>query len=551
MVRSPISLTLLLLCSVTTWAGQSRPGQGLQFEPHPDKIGIELDGIGDGSRCMPFIDLARTTRPSTKLNSGELVATDSNGWPTADCQSVLFDIRPFPAWNPPIDDPEKFMPDWSGTYHLSLTGQAEIASGEGDAKVQNFTYNSATNKTRVDVTIPKGTGLLILKFSHTRRTASSPEGTGFTNLKVLRPGYEENSRQVFTDEYVNALKPFAALRFMDVLATNHNPGYYGDTGHHALEWKDRRLPSDATQVETGNKYGLAWEYIVNLANQTGRDAWINIPIAATDDYVRQLAQFLKGGLKPKIRIYIEHSNEVWNFGFPQYIYNKLAAIDEVKKGGSVLNNDGSQDQEVWTHRRHLKRLHDIAMIFKGVFGSNQMLTRVRPIYASWLISPDAHFKDVLQWGTSVFGEPKSYLYGIAAAAYYSDEKSAKDATPEQVLVAMRKASDENMKFHTQLKPLADQYGLKYTQYEIGPDSGGGRLDNIANRIRANRIPGMRGVVLHDATSWFAMGGDMYMYFASPGAYSRYGCWGLSEDIRQLNTPKWQAIYLLTGTPMPK
>jgi len=551
MVRTALPLGLLLLCSVTTWAGESQPAQGMQVKPHPDKIGIELDGIGDGSRCMPFIDVAKTTRPYTKLNSGDLVATDSRGWPTADCQSVLFDIRPFPAWNPPIDDPEKFMPDWSGTYHLALTGQAEVTSGEGDAKVQNATYIPATNTTEAEVVVPEGTGLLILKFSHTRRSATSAEGTGFSNLKLIRPGYPANTKQVFTTEYLKALKPFAALRFMDTLATNHNPGYYGDAGHHALEWQDRRLPMDATQQETGNKYGLAWEYIVSLANETGKDAWINIPIAASDDYIRQLAQFLKLKLKPNIRIYIEHSNEVWNFGFPQYIYNKLAAIDEVKKGGSPLNSDGSQDQEVWTHRRHLKRLHDIAMIFKDAFGADQMLTRIRPIYASWLISPDAHFKDVLQWGANQFGEPKSYLYGIAAAAYYSDEKSAKDATPEQVLVTMQKASDENMKFHAQLKPLADQYGLKYTQYEIGPDSGGGRLDNLANRIRANRIPGMKDVVLHDATKWFEMGGDMYMYFASPSAYSRYGCWGLSEDIRQLNTPKWQAIYQMTGTTAPK
>ena len=57
---------------------------------------------------------------------------------------------------------------------------------------------------------------------------------------------------------------------------------------------------------------------------------------------------------------LEHSNEVWNFGFPQYIWNKLAAIDEVKQGGSALNNDGSTDQEVWTHRRHAKRLYEVA-----------------------------------------------------------------------------------------------------------------------------------------------------------------------------------------------
>src|SRR5208283_406493 len=134
------------------------------------------------------------------------------------------------------------------------------------------------------------------------------------------------------------------------------------------------------------KYGLAWEYIVQLANQSGKDAWINIPIAATDDYIRQLALLLKKWLKPNIRIYIEHSNEVWNFGFPQYIYNKLAAIDEVKKGNSPLNNDGSTNQEVWAHRRHVQRLMEISNIFRSVYGDAAMMTTIRPVYASWTIS---------------------------------------------------------------------------------------------------------------------------------------------------------------------
>ena len=42
------------------------------------------------------------------------------------------------------------------------------------------------------------------------------------------------------------------------------------------------------------------------------------------------------------------------------------------------------------------------------------------------------------------------------------------------------------------------------------------------------------------------GGDLYMVFSHCSPYSRYGCWGLSEDIANLQTPKWQAIYELTG-----
>src|SRR5262249_34164160 len=153
----------------------------------------------------------------------------------------------------------------------------------------NQKYDSQTNTTTADVEVPKGSGLLVLRFTNTKRNASSPSGSGFTHLRIIRPGYPANTKQVFTTEFLKALKPFSALRYMDWLDTNYNPGYYGDPGHHALEWKNRRLPTDATQQAAGGKYGVAWEYVVQLANETHTDPWINIPVAATDDYVRQLA----------------------------------------------------------------------------------------------------------------------------------------------------------------------------------------------------------------------------------------------------------------------
>ncbi len=229
------------------------------------------------------MDVAKTTRPFALIGKETLAATDSSGWPTSDCQTVFFDIRPFPAWNPPIDDPEKFQPDWSGTYKLSLTGKATLGIGEGNNTISNQTYDAGTNTTTADVLVPRGSGLLIVTFSKTKRTASSSEGSGFSDLKLIRPGYATASKQIFTKEFLRALKPFAALRYLDLLESNHNPGYYGDAGHHALEWKDRHLPSDATQQTTANRYGLAWEYVVDLANQSGKDAWINIPVAAASE----------------------------------------------------------------------------------------------------------------------------------------------------------------------------------------------------------------------------------------------------------------------------
>lgn len=71
--------------------------------------------------------------------------------------------------------------------------------------------------------------------------------------------------------------------------------------------------------------GAAWEYVVQFANTVQKDAWIHVPVDATDDYVMQLATLLKNNLDPALNLYVEYDNEVWNWGFPQSLWNLDAA----------------------------------------------------------------------------------------------------------------------------------------------------------------------------------------------------------------------------------
>ena len=549
---SPSCLFSLILALASVFPSTSFPATGRTF---PDKIGVELDGIGSGGRAKVFIDLAKTMRPWSVDTTQ--AAADAHGWPTTDANTVLFDIRPAFTWRPPVDDPEKFQPDWSGTYKSSFQGQADLELGEDPTlQIANKQYDPATNLTTFDLVVPKGVGLVVLKIRNSKRTADSPAGSGITNLQVMRPGYELSEKRLFLPEFVNSLKPFAALRFMDWLETNHNFGFYGDPGHHVLNWADRHVPEDATQCNFKTKVGCCWEYVAELATVTGKDVWINIPVPASDDYVKNLAVLLKEKLPAKCNIYIEHSNEVWNFGFPQYVYNKLAAVDEVKQGNSTLNKDGEKKEEVWVHRRHAKRLIEIGNIFRDVFGKDAG-TRIRPVYASWQISVKPHYADVLEWVHKTYGDPKRFFYALAGAAYYgvgkdSTGKAPVNATPQELVKIMREDSDRHHATRQPLQELANKYQLKHFQYEIGPDVGGGKTENVGNRILSNRLPEMKELLIHDARdNWFAHGGDLYMYFSHCSAYSRYGAWGLSEDISNLNTPKWQAIYELTGATPPR
>ena len=87
-----------------------------------------------------------------------------------------------------------------------------------------------------------------------------------------------------------------------------------------------------------------------------KDIWINVPVAASDDYVRELALLLRDNLDPNLHIYVEYSNEVWNWDFSQAHWN-LAYADQ----------HGLTYIEAYAHRTA-----EIALIFEEVFGPKSL-----------------------------------------------------------------------------------------------------------------------------------------------------------------------------------
>jgi hypothetical protein len=514
-----------------------------------DRLGIEIDGFGDSSRSRPFVDHARVHRPCTRLDSGDLAPRDADGWPMSDAQCVMFDVRAIPAWAPPIDDPAQYQPDWSGEWQLALEGEAEIGVPSGGASVQSVKFDPETNTTTARVVVPQGSALLILSFRRTRRTADAQPGSGFRSLRMIRPGYADRPNQVFTDEFLESFQPFRTLRYMDFLDTNGSTPSANPTVK--MEWSSRHVPSDATQQRLGTKAGVAWEFAALLANQTGTHLWINIPVAASDSYVRSLAEFLRDRLNPSLKIYLEHGNEVWNPLFANsYNFNRNSAQAEVSAGGSNLNSDGVTDLATLAVRRHLRRVIECTMIFDAALGGGTINQRLFAVFAWWTIRPE-QYRNALTWARSQYGDLDRILYALAQTHYYNVARAPAGATPEELVAAMRASSDSGQQFDDQLRRIAADFGLRHAIYEGGPDVGGGSTVNVGNRILANRLPQMKPLVRYDmVTNWLDKGGAEYMYFAHCNACSRYGCYGAAEDIAKLDTPKFEALRELAQPESP-
>ena len=249
-------------------------------------IGVSIprmDGTDGEFRTKMFVDVVKGRRVWQNAKDRTV---DKNGWPTPTKDTLvtvgIFELRPHGGWTPAMaNEPDGYKPDWSGIYNCSFQGKAEVHMHEGPgAKVFDLKYHSVSNTTTFKVDFPRDLGLLAFDF-YTQRNGAASAGSGFSNLHVIRPEYPADSKETFTRSFLKSLAPFSVLRVTE-LNSGARWGREGDDYTVPLEWAKRRLTTDSTQQSIDGKFGIAWEYIVELANTTHKDIWINIPLNASD-----------------------------------------------------------------------------------------------------------------------------------------------------------------------------------------------------------------------------------------------------------------------------
>ena len=275
----------------------------------------------------------------------------------------------------------------------------------------------------------------------------------------------------------------------------------------------------------GKKGGACWEHVIAIANHTQMDAWINIPVSASTDYVTELATMLKNDLNPDLNIYVENSNEVWN-----------TAIDF---GQSQYNQAQAADMGISEHENHARRTIELATIFESVFGTGSLNNRIRVVLCShrpmlkWWVDP------MLQYINTNYGNPSDYIYAIGSQAYFSggvtigaDTNAVLDACHNSITNQIfDNGGDEAGRMQWVTKANDWNFPGGYVAYESGPAHGGGSTINIANRILAERTARMCDEILYNMDDAFLqLGGTLYMHFTLTSAYNRYGCWGLTDDV---------------------
>ncbi len=506
---------------------------GLLQAQYQQKSGINLGNIhSDG-----YVDMVKGALPFDKgstdspLSGAEL---DTDGWPLRDFRLLLMDNRPVAEWADAIDDPEEYRVDFSGTYRGSFKGEAEIFNIGGPWSLENQVYDAPSNTTTFDLVIGApgdNHGLVIMNFVNTKKTAASEMNTGISDLRIIRSGYEGREDQHFADHLIDLLLDmnFAAIRSQNFTGTTSWDIQYPEEYH----WDQRKLPGDPIQSQPfmGKRERAAWEHFLDLCNAANADIWINVPISASDDYVTSLAQLLATRLDESLNIYVENDNEIWNSApafFGTYQYNLAEA-----------NDLGITEQE-----NIARRAVELASLFAGVFGQNEINNRVRVVLAShapmvkWWVTPMLNYINI------TFGPPKNYIYAISRQTYFSaenaDNTSMKLSVDELINDCYENIEGQtvtdvvNESSREDWIRVASEWELPggANSYEGGPHTpAGGSLHNLDNQIKMHRSQRMIRLLRYNiVNSWFDLGGELAMYFTLYSSYSRYGCWGLTDDL---------------------
>jgi hypothetical protein len=530
-------------------------------------LGINTLWANSWYPLVPFANVIYTGRKPSAVNAWDTpVALDVDGNPTADFSILVYE--------------GSAMAGFSGIYPLRFRGQADI-SGFGHT-VSGKSYDAAENITTADVAIDASVNVGI-HFTNTRRLPSDATPTGLTELSLMYPGTAYDV-DVVTPHFAIATAPFGILRPMQA-QNPRNP---------LVQWSGRTRPRGVGCAN--DDPGIAFEYLVLLANGLDKDVWINVPYYFDGDALTKLAQLIEFGtdgdlpytgpfgsaydavsnprpaqhapstwtpavidwyppLENGLHAYVELSNELWNFA-GAYWGNELQAdaVTEYDAGDPYHYGILSGPNPGYLRLGRQGRLHkEMAGRFLEVVGPSGWGDRYRMVLASQIAWYDmmrgpmtyiatvygGHQESGVDLGplvTTEDGQPNAFgnpAWPITRYVHYlSGAPYVGGATAAEQAVALE---GEVKEWIATLAQYCTLYGVQMIAYEGGAEAAAGYSD-----------PGLQQVIVDELHYWFSQNADApFVYFG----ITDNGGYGLSPTIFDLDGstwPKWAAIYQLAA-----
>ncbi len=521
---------------------QGKHRHGLRFENLETRemmsataVGANLDILNDYSAELVFTDAFKQSRDwvSSTYNTatgqstwggGPAVQTDANGWPTSltTWTNSSGQVMQQQLATLMMDSIGGHYP--AGTYTAQWSGTGTIAWGNDAKVISTGTNPDGTHFAKLNVTPTNGG----ISMTITSMSSSDP----IKNIHVWIPDYNGQSfvgqdgsafgtADPFNPVFESQLQPFNTLRFMDWGNTNQNT---------VVNWADRRQATNAHQNSGGT--GVSYEYMIRLANDLHDNVWINVPYAASDDYIKQMADLFRDKLDPNLKVYIEYGNELWNtaggfYGYP-YIQQQMSktGLDHwAQEAQDFVHTFGIWSQEFAGQTNRMVRV--AATQFNNSWATDQILSHMGNNY------------DVVATAGYVA------LYNNEQAGYNSG------TTVTQVMNDMNNELNSTLNLFTQqqtvLKKYATQLGhsIPMVVYEGGQSltansSSAPYLQAFYNAQVSSQMYTLYTNLLNGAAN---DGVTLFNHYAYVSQNSPYGSWGSLQYQGQpaSQAPKYQAL----------
>ena len=511
-------------------------------------IGMNVDAPNYWAVSLPYRNVIKAStdwfsfnldRDFTQSKTGHLIPRDDQGYPL----EIPYIVDPSQA---PQGLRVMINNNYKGKFLFTYEGEGEFKYSGPTEKKNGKTYF-----------ILNGTGshiwLDILK---------SKKGNHIHNIQILPVESSEDKETLFNPLFVEGLKSFHCLRFMDWNQTN---------GSEQRTWDQRSKPDYFTQ---GADNGPSIEHAIQLCNLIHADAWFCMPHQADDDYIANFAKLVKENLDPTLKVYVEYSNEVWNWGFiqtsyvvknaighpEQYVTEDLIKIDP--------RHENFQIKDAYMMQRTFR-------IWTEVFGNaaKDRLVRVAAVQAGWhdntRIILEYLFKknkkgetlnDPLYSTSTGAGcdalSPAGYFYFLDNDVKKWEAMDPSLLTPNLILDAVDADFWESSGSHTVANAeMAKAWNIDLVVYEGGQHlvPPGGREGPLANAIWDAQIePKMYDLYmkLFDQHALPEINCKLFCVLSYVSARkTRSGSWGHLENLEQLRepsrlmqvAPKYQAL----------
>lgn len=413
----------------------------------------------------------------------------------------------------------------SGNYYIFWEGTGRV-SLEFDSGNHTFTLSGGS----FAVSAPSQNGIHVI-------IRNSQLSDPVHNIRIVHqndlPTY---LTQPFNDTLMSFLSDFSCLRFMWPMEPMSAA---------LVNWNDRTRADNFTQANTSR--GIAYEYIIQMANLLQKDVWICVPHRANDAFIDSLANLFENTLNPSLKVYVEYGNELWNS-----IYSQQE--NYIQQQGNTLGYPGPLWEKGWLFGA--KRAVDCHRIFENHFGINS--PRVVKVLAGFTTIPWLSGFLLNAYNNTAYNPSGVTVNAFAIAPYFGgwvadaigNAGQIDSITVPQIVDSLYKSiryTETSPDMNGQVAATS-AFGIPLICYEGGQHLVSNLYQNdttLTNKLIAtNADPLMEQVMCEYLDSVYTINpGNLFVYYSSINYPSQYGSWGMKASLYHTDTqsPKYRAI----------